>query len=144
MMQQNVKYDSLTGKVYEELGCPSKSSNNKESQKSNSDQDIKKNVNNEMSTTSTLNNKESEPLSHHDTRCVITYFYGWSSKQKVTPCQKENHIFLIIYWVCQELSSHIWPLLKQLVFLRQLICTYGSNLKPNRCNQVKLVQILDK
>ena len=74
MMQQNVKYDSLTGKVYEELGCPSKSNNsNKETLKSNNEQDIKnvKNVNNEMSatTTTSLSNKESEPLSHHDTRC---------------------------------------------------------------------------
>ena len=75
MMQQNVKYDSLTGKVYEELGCPSKSSNsNKESLKSNNEEDIKnvKNVNNEMSattTTTSLSNKESDLLSHHDTRC---------------------------------------------------------------------------
>jgi hypothetical protein len=78
MMQQNVKYDSLTGKVYEELGCPSKSNNsNEESQKSSNESDIKnvKNVNNEMSTTTTTpitslsNNKESETLSHHESRC---------------------------------------------------------------------------
>ena len=85
MMQQNVKYDSLTGKVYEELGCPSKSSN-KESLKSNNEQDIKnaKNVNNEMSTTTTattsLSNKESEPLSHHDTRCRFCQLLTFMTK----------------------------------------------------------------
>jgi len=160
MMQQNVKYDSLTGKVYEELGCPSKSSNNKVSISSTfyvrifhaevffcsyilakktllyekrahkmlmkltkgvakveyrwryQEKCQQRNVNN-------FNNKQQRVRTAKSSRYqVCNNLFLWLKLQTVT-CQNENHIFQIVYWVCQELSSHIWPLLKQLVFLRQ-------------------------
>ncbi len=63
-MLQNVKYDSLTGKVYEELGCPTKSNKERHSPKTDA-ADVSKNVkNDELST----NVKETENLSHIDQR----------------------------------------------------------------------------
>ena len=100
-MIQNVKYDSLTGKVYEELGCPSKSNNKaneNDSPKTEQDKNVNKNDSCEQQLKETEQQQQQQQhMTQNDPRSNSTtdYSHHYSSYHDLSYYnQQMDHSFI--------------------------------------------------